>query len=436
MATDLAQGIFPAPLVSRQGDFLFLTTIYPLDEPGRLVRSGALSPYAGDAKIATQTRTIVERLQGVLADAGSSLDRVVKAEVFLSDPTDFYEFKLVWKEFFPHDPPARCTALIGDDHLIPGCRVSVAAIALAGDAAIEMQTIHTADAPDPMDAEWAPQAVKAGPFVFPSALPATDFQTGIVVGRNPIAPYYGSDTEMQAHYIFQNWDRVLRAAGSGLDQSLKAQAYEVDLATFHDMDGVWSQYMGREAGTAPPTRSSMAVPGLLVPGAAFIATMMFLVPDEQHEKTENRKGLRWHPEDLRNVHYSPGLEAGDWFFMAGQLSILHIGRLEFQTAPRGLPYYFSDIEIQTETAMTLLQEQLTANDMSLANVVDARIFLTEARRDYRGFARAWERIFESVVTPPSINFIPSTQANGLGGVMMPTELFIEIDLIAHRGHGG
>jgi len=54
-------------------------------------------------------------------------------------------------------------------------------------------TIDVDDVPDPMAAEWAPQATKAGIFVFPSAPPATDFETGIPVKRNPIAPYYGSD---------------------------------------------------------------------------------------------------------------------------------------------------------------------------------------------------------------------------------------------------
>ena len=147
-------------------------------------------------------------LQAVLAEAGSSLDRVVKAEVYLVAPEDFYEFKLVWREYFPSAPPARATAVVLDDHLVPGVRLSLQAVALASDAGAVKETIHVADVPDPMAAEWAPQATKAGIFVFPSALPATDFATGIPVKRNPIAPYYGSDAELQTH-------RHLRAVGQG-----------------------------------------------------------------------------------------------------------------------------------------------------------------------------------------------------------------------------
>lgn len=434
MVTHDAQDIFPAAPVARQGDFLFVSTIYPLDGDGQVIRADAVSPHVGESDVAAQTRAVLNNLNDVLVNAGSSAERVVKAEVYLVDPTDFHEFKLAWKAFYPENPPARTTAVIGDDHLVSGCRLSVSAVALAGDATVDKETIHTSDAPDPMDAEWAPQAVKAAPFVFPSPFPATDFTTGVVGKTNPVAPYYGSDTELQAHYILGNWDKVLRAAGSGLDQALKAQIYGLDLANFHDLDGVWTQYVGREAGAAPPTRSAMAMRALMVPEAEYIANTVFLAPDASHEKTENRKGIRWHPEDLKNVHYSPGLSAGNWFFMAGQLAIPDYANLRYETAPRGLPHYFSDIEIQTEMALTLLQEQLAANDMSLRHVVDARIFLTRSRQDFRGFARAWQRAFEPSGHLPSMNYVPSNQADGQGGTLMPDDLLVEIDLIAHTGH--
>ena len=337
MVTHDAQDIFPAAPVARQGDFLFVSTIYPLDGDGQVIRADAVSPHVGESDVAAQTRAVLNNLNDVLVNAGSSAERVVKAEVYLVDPTDFHEFKLAWKAFYPENPPARTTAVIGDDHLVSGCRLSVSAVALAGDATVDKETIHTSDAPDPMDAEWAPQAVKAAPFVFPSPFPATDFTTGVVGKTNPVAPYYGSDTELQAHYILGNWDKVLRAAGSGLDQALKAQIYGLDLANFHDLDGVWTQYVGREAGAAPPTRSAMAMRALMVPEAEYIANTVFLAPDASHEKTENRKGIRWHPEDLKNVHYSPGLSAGNWFFMAGQLAIPDYANLRYEMAPRGLP---------------------------------------------------------------------------------------------------
>ena len=373
----------------------------------------------------------------MLAEAGSSLERVVKAEVYLVAPEDFYEFKLVWREYFPSEPPARTTAVVLDDHLVPGVRLSLQAVALAGDARAVKETIHVDDVPDPMEAEWAPQATKAGIFVFPSAVPATDFETEIAVKRNPVAPYYGSDAEMQTTYIFENWAKVLAAAGSGLELGLKSQAMEVDFTNFHDMDGIWGQYMGHGAGVPPPGRSSMAMRGLLVPDALLVVNCFFLAPDAEHQKVESREGIRWHPVEIRKVNFTPGLFAGDWFFMAGQVPMLDYENLRVATAPPGLPYYFSDIEVQTETTMELLQEQLEGNGLTLRDIVDARIYLVEPRRDYRGFERAWRRIFEPLGHWPSINLIPSKEEDGGSGVMLQDKLLhIEIDLIAHRGHGG
>lgn len=433
MAATTAQAlnVLPAPRFARRGDFIHVSTIYPLTAAGEVVHSDAISPHVGEAEIAAQTRAILETMREVLAEAGSSLDRVLKAEVYLVDPTEFYEFKLVWQEYFPHEPPARTTAIVGDDHIVAGARLSVSAVALANEASVAREYIHTSEAPDPLEAEWCAQAIKAAPFVFPSPVPATDFETGRAVQRNPVAPYYGSDMELQARYIFEQWGKILTAAGSGLDQALKAQSYETDLRNFHDMDGIWNAYLGWGNGTPPPTRSSVSMRGLLVPGALLVPNVFFLVPDQDHEKIESREGIRWHPEDVRNVHFTPGLWAGDWFFMAGQGAMPEYKGPRFETAPPGLPAYFSDIEIQTATTMELLQEQLEANGLSLTSIVDARIYLFEALRDYRGFARAWRRVFEPIGHWPSMNLIPSKQANGLRGTMLP-DLIVEIDLIAHR----
>ena len=430
----LPMNVLPAPRWSRQDDLIYVSTLFPIDADGNVVHTTSISPHLGESEMAAQTKAVCRALGDILEDAGSSLDLTLKAEVYLVDASDFYEFKLAWKEAFPEAPPARLTAVCGDDHIIPDVRLSLVAVALHGDAADRREVINIDSVPDPMDAEWCPQAVKAAPFVFMSGYPATDFETGIPAKTNPVAPFYASDTELQAHYMFQNWGKVLEAAGSDLTQCVKTHAYEIDLHNFHDLDGVWDEYMGHQAGTSPPTRASMAMPDLLVPGAIFITNAQFLVPDDTHSKVESRKGIAWHPEDVRKVHFTPGIEAGEWFFMAGQISCPDYENFQFTQAPKGLPHYWSDIEIQVHGTMDLLRTQLEAHELDLTNVVDARVFLCWAQRDYRGFERAWREVWEPTGHMPTLNIIPSNQASGEGGIMMP-ELLIEIDLIAHRQHG-
>jgi len=57
--------------------------------------------------IEKQTERIILNLQAVLEAAGSSLDKVAKVTVFLTDIRDFEGMNRVYRKFFPKNPPAR-----------------------------------------------------------------------------------------------------------------------------------------------------------------------------------------------------------------------------------------------------------------------------------------------------------------------------------------
>src|SRR5262249_33475779 len=60
-------------------------------------------PYYGSA-IKKQTRYVLENLAQTFKAAGTSLDHVVKAQVFHTDLMNFSAFHEGWKEFFPTSP--------------------------------------------------------------------------------------------------------------------------------------------------------------------------------------------------------------------------------------------------------------------------------------------------------------------------------------------
>jgi len=419
----VGHGLLPAPAYRRGGDFIFVSSIHPLTADGVLPRPGGASPWVGESIVGVQTRTVLDNLDAVLREAGSGLDRVVRVEVQLADATDFPEFKHAYAEVFPVDPPARTTIVVGDEHLVDGARLNLHAVALAADSPYRPETVTCDGVPDPLDAEHAALAVKAGPFVFCSGLPATDYRTGLAVTTQAGA-YHGSDAALQAKYVIDNLEKVLIAAGSSLDSGLKVHFYQPDLRTFPIVDREWGERVG-----VPPTRSSMSCRGLLVPGAMWIANLLALVPGRGLEKRETRQGIAWHPVDAGKANFSPGIRAGQWLFTAGQVPVPDIGKHEWVGAPRGLPNHWSDIELQTDYTMSLLGDQLQANGFGLEDIVDARIYLARPRRDFRGFARAWNRVFDGASNRPAMSIIPSTQADGSDGLMIqgPT---IEIDLTA------
>src|SRR5262249_34696233 len=53
-----------------------------------------------DGPIEQQTRLVLENLSGILQSVGGSLNKVVKATVFLKDMNDFDSMNLIYSEFF------------------------------------------------------------------------------------------------------------------------------------------------------------------------------------------------------------------------------------------------------------------------------------------------------------------------------------------------
>jgi enamine deaminase RidA (YjgF/YER057c/UK114 family) len=407
-----AEPHLPFPRAVRVGDYVYTSSIYPIDADGRLIESKPWLGAAGPSPVATQARHCLSVLKDTLRELGSSLDCAVKIDAHLAFASDFYEFKLVWREFFPTDPPARMTIEVGDTFPFTGVRVNIDAVALVVGSDLKRQSLSDPQGPSAMDAEWAPDAMRAGNFVFCSGFPASDFKTGLAVGKPPGFPYYGSDAEMQATHVFDRLDRVLGQVGSSVGQIVESQLYEPDLRTFYDVDTVWGHRM-----PTPPTRSSMGVKGLIVPGAAFVPNFVALIPDAQHEKKESRDGIPWHPQQ-RKVNFSPTITVGPWRFFAGQ-----IASDDYKTvplAPAGLPNHFSSIEIQTRFTLDLLTKQLEANETDWAHCFHVRVFLIEPLRDYRGFVRAWREYFPDPATAPAVAYVPCT-------TMMFNGPLIEID---------
>src|SRR5207245_10322894 len=71
----------------------------------------ALPFYGSDIKL--QMRYILENLVKTLKAAGTSLEHVVKAQVFVTDLDNFFSFDEVWREFFATPPPRTTVGTTG-----------------------------------------------------------------------------------------------------------------------------------------------------------------------------------------------------------------------------------------------------------------------------------------------------------------------------------
>jgi 2-iminobutanoate/2-iminopropanoate deaminase len=104
----------------RAGGFVFVSGQGPIDPAtGEVVK--------GDLR--QQTKLVLENVSAILGAAGSSLDKVVKTNVYLSDIGDFAAMNEVYATVFTTEPPARTT--IQAAALPLGIDVEIDVIALA-----------------------------------------------------------------------------------------------------------------------------------------------------------------------------------------------------------------------------------------------------------------------------------------------------------------
>lgn len=59
--------------------------------------------------VGAQARQVLENLKNIVEYSGSSLSKVVKCTVLLTDMANFAEVNAIYAEYFPSDPPARMT---------------------------------------------------------------------------------------------------------------------------------------------------------------------------------------------------------------------------------------------------------------------------------------------------------------------------------------
>ncbi len=102
----------------KAGDFFYTSGQLPID-----VKTGKMP-----LEIKEQTRQSLNNVKAILEAGGSSMDKVFKTTVFLSDMNNFAEMNSIYKEFFSGDFPSRSAVEVA--RLPKDALVEIEAIAL------------------------------------------------------------------------------------------------------------------------------------------------------------------------------------------------------------------------------------------------------------------------------------------------------------------
>ncbi len=412
MKVEAVKSDIPQPLANyteayRAGGLVFAAGQLPTDFRIGIPAEARIDPnypfYGSDIK--KRTRYVLDNLAKTFAAAGSSLDHIVKAQVFLEDLNEFNAFDEVWKEYFT-TPPARTT--VGTTGLL--VKDAMIEIDLIGYVPGEVECVAVqSDIPQPL-ANYT-EAFRVGGLVFAAGQLPTDFVTGIPAEArtDPNYPFYGSDIKKRTRYVLDNLAKTFEAAGSSLDHIVKAQVFLEDLNEFNAFDEVWKEYF-----TTPPARTTVGTTGLLVKDAMIEIDLIGYVPGEV-ACAAVKSDI---PQPLAN--YTEAFRVGDFVFAAGQLPTDFVTGIpaEARTDPN-YPFYGSDIKKRTRYVLDNLAKTFAAAGSSLDEVIKAQVFL-EDLSEFNAFDEVWKEYF---ATPPARTTVGTTG-------LLVKDAMIEIDLIA------
>jgi 2-iminobutanoate/2-iminopropanoate deaminase len=117
---DAPQAIGPYSQAIRANGFVFVSGQVAIDPTTQQVITG---------NVADQTDRVLQNLSAILKAAGTGLERVVRATVFLKNMGDFTAMNEVYGRYFASTPPARSTVEVS--RLPKDVLVEIDVIALA-----------------------------------------------------------------------------------------------------------------------------------------------------------------------------------------------------------------------------------------------------------------------------------------------------------------
>jgi 2-iminobutanoate/2-iminopropanoate deaminase len=117
---DAPQAIGPYSQAIRANGFIFVSGQVAIDP-------GTQQVITGD--VAAQTERVLKNLSAILKAAGTGLEKVVRATVFLKNMGDFTAMNEVYARYFSSQPPARSTVEVS--RLPKDVLVEIDVIALA-----------------------------------------------------------------------------------------------------------------------------------------------------------------------------------------------------------------------------------------------------------------------------------------------------------------
>ncbi len=404
LGRSLAKPPLPISPAIQAGQWVFISGQLATDYTTGIAANATINPDLRfhTSAVKSQARHIFENISTIMAEAGSSIDKLVRIDQFTPDKQHIDGYLETRNLFITKDRPAS-TALQMEGLMVADTVIEVDCIGIVPAGGFDKTALYTEKAAKPLAGYSI--GIKAGSYVFGAGASPTDFKGSssyFGVAGTGLAPsarvdpnfWYGSPIKAQTLYDLQKLEAYLEAGGTSLKHCVKAQVYLSYMEDYCAFQEVWRDYFGDN----PPATTVVPVKGMGIHESRVEINVVAVTPDGDAEVEVINDADCAAPLG----HEPHAVRAGNLLFLSGLVGADGNGTVPGLLSSRAFPYFGSPAKAQ----MRLILEKATAicqaAGTSLQSVARAQIFYTDFR-DLAPSMEVWAEAFPS--DPPACTLI-------------------------------
>jgi enamine deaminase RidA (YjgF/YER057c/UK114 family) len=398
-STRLAGGAITYAYAVKAGPWVFLNGHEAFDfEKGLApeVEGPAGNRLSGRPPLRREADYLLHRMRGILKEFGADLKNAVRVDQYYTRGAAVSAYHLArFAEFGGYIPPSTSIIMERCFTARTNIHTSMLAVVSGPDYEVEKFTLPG----QPISASGYNPAVAAGDFVFVAGnmafRPDGTLDPKVHVGPDK---NWGGETAFRRQVRYVITDRLepsLKAAGSALEHSVKAQAYIRGVENFPDFIDVWSQHF-RDipcAITPVPAKDYASTDGMIE------INLIALKNGAKRRKEVIATGIP------ALATWGPCVRAGDLVFPSGLIAVDAEGRVPGGEQAGAFDALNLVGNLQGDLLMSYMEAVCKAAGVSPANTVRAQYFLSDIR-DFAGIAMAWRDRYETQPHPFACVQIP------------------------------
>jgi enamine deaminase RidA (YjgF/YER057c/UK114 family) len=374
----------PYAYAVRAGPWLFLTGHEAYDWCSGEIDEAVTGPpgyplFGRHHKSRREADFIFNRMRDVLSEFGTDFTHSVRLDQYYPNPRAVAAYHLARHDAFgDYIPPS--TSVVMERCFGGRSTISTSLIAVMPEPGYAIRKIHPAGVASAPTSGFVP-AVVCNEFVFVAGQMAHNPGTGLdpraVVPEH--AAWAGIAIRQQTEFlILEKLRPALEAAGSSLEQSIKAQIYLGDIADMPDCLDVWNHHYAKIpcAITVVPTKSFATLGGIIE------INLMALTNGATRRKEvvdANIPGI---------AAFGPCLRVEEFLLPSGLMAVGHEGNIAGSGVSPDFPGLAHAGYTQAEAVFGYAEALCRAAGTAIERLLRAQYFVTDMTT-FAGIAMAW-----------------------------------------------